>query len=86
MTVTVDVAMRESAVEVLCDSSLSHVVDLVAWPDGDAVYVANSDGSARLRERKRSHAAAAQKRPARYRHGHSISGKCDTLRPFRRQA
>ena len=48
MTVTVDVAMRDRAVEVLCDSSLEHVVDLVAWPDGDAVYVANSAGSVRL--------------------------------------
>jgi hypothetical protein len=48
MTVTVDVAMRASAVDVLCDSSLSHVVDLVAWPEGDAVYVANSAGTARL--------------------------------------
>src|SRR3954447_16504876 len=48
MTVTVDVAIRDRAVDVLCDSSLEHVVDLVAWPDGDAVYVANSAGTARL--------------------------------------
>src|SRR4051812_20991374 len=48
MTMTVDVAMRDRAVEVLCDSSLEHIVDLVAWPDGDAVYVANSAGAARL--------------------------------------
>src|SRR5947209_5304722 len=50
MTTTVDVAMREAAVEVLCDTSLEPVVDLVAWQDGDAVYVANSAGSARLTE------------------------------------
>jgi phosphonoacetate hydrolase len=48
VTMTVDVAMREAAVGVLCDPSLSHVVDLVAWPDGDAVYVANSAGAVRL--------------------------------------
>src|SRR3954453_7202396 len=48
MTVTVDVAMRDRAVEVLCDSSLEHVVDLVDWPEGDAVYVANSAGTVRL--------------------------------------
>src|SRR4051812_26414428 len=49
MTATVDVAMRDRAVDVLCDPSLAHVVDLVAWPDGaDAVHVANSGGVARL--------------------------------------
>ncbi|HET7531374.1 MAG TPA: alkaline phosphatase family protein [Mycobacteriales bacterium] len=48
MSVTVDVAMRERAVAVLCDPALAHVVDLVAWQDGDAVYVANSAGAARL--------------------------------------
>jgi phosphonoacetate hydrolase len=48
VSMTVDVAMRAAAVDVLCDPSLSHVVDLVAWPDGDAVYVANSAGAVRL--------------------------------------
>jgi hypothetical protein len=34
---------------VLCDPSLSHVVDLVAWPDAEsAVVVANAFGAARL--------------------------------------
>ena len=40
--------MRDLAVDVLCDPSLSHVVDLVAYADGDAVVVANADGAARL--------------------------------------
>jgi hypothetical protein len=40
--------MRDRAVDVLCDPSLSHVVDLVAYADGDAVVVANTDGAARL--------------------------------------
>src|SRR4051812_11979603 len=48
MTVSVDVAMRDAAVQVLCDSSLEHVVDLVAWPEDDAVSVANSAGTSRL--------------------------------------
>ena len=38
----------EVAVEVLCDPSLAHVVDLVAWPDGTGVVVANAGGAARL--------------------------------------
>jgi phosphonoacetate hydrolase len=40
--------MRELAVDVLCDESLSHIVDLVAYADGDAVVVANRAGAARL--------------------------------------
>jgi phosphonoacetate hydrolase len=48
VTVSVDLAMRERAVDVLCDSSLAEVVDLVAWPDSECVYVANADGAARL--------------------------------------
>ncbi|MDQ1698537.1 MAG: phosphonoacetate hydrolase [Frankiaceae bacterium] len=40
---------RDRAVEVLCDPSLSHVVDLVAWPESaDRVVVANASGAARL--------------------------------------
>ena len=34
--------------ETLCDPSLAHVMDLLAFPDGDGVVVANSDGAARL--------------------------------------
>jgi hypothetical protein len=40
--------MRDVAVDVLCDSSLAHVVDLVAYADGDGIVVANSEGAARL--------------------------------------
>lgn len=40
---------RDRAVDVLCDPSLSHVVDLVAWPVADAgVMVANAFGAALL--------------------------------------
>ena len=39
---------RDRAVEVLCDPSLSHVMDLLAFPDVDGVVVANADGAARL--------------------------------------
>ena len=39
---------RDRAVDVLCDPSLSAVMDLLAYPDRDAVVVANSDGAARL--------------------------------------
>ena len=39
---------RDRAVEVLCDPSLSHVVDLVAWPTGADVVVANAFGAAVL--------------------------------------
>jgi hypothetical protein len=42
------VDLRQRAAEVLCDPALAHVVDLVAWPDSDAVVVANADGEARL--------------------------------------
>ncbi|HWC33730.1 MAG TPA: alkaline phosphatase family protein [Mycobacteriales bacterium] len=47
---TVDdrLAMRQVAVDVLCDASLAHVVDLVAYVDGEGIVVANSDGAARL--------------------------------------
>jgi hypothetical protein len=41
-------AMRDVAVDVLCDDSLSNVVDLVAYVDDDAIVVANSEGAARL--------------------------------------
>jgi hypothetical protein len=40
--------LRDRALDVLCDVSLSHVVDLVAYPDGDAIVVANSGGASRL--------------------------------------
>jgi phosphonoacetate hydrolase len=40
--------MRERAVDVLCDSSLAQVVDLVAYADGESVVVANADGMSRL--------------------------------------
>lgn len=39
---------RDRAVDVLCDPSLSHVVDLVAWPDGSDIVVANAFGAAVL--------------------------------------
>jgi hypothetical protein len=48
VTTTSDVELRDRAVDVLCDRSLAHVVDLVAWPEGDAIVVANADGAARL--------------------------------------
>src|SRR3954454_16023036 len=48
MTVPVDAAVRDRAVDVLCNASLAHAVDLVAWPEGESVYVANADGAARL--------------------------------------
>jgi len=47
MTVT-DVAARDRAVEVLCDPSLAHVVDLIAYLEHDGVVVANADGAAVL--------------------------------------
>jgi len=40
--------MRDLAVDVLCDPSLAHVVDLIAYADGEAIVVANSLGAARL--------------------------------------
>ena len=48
MTTLPDVEVRERAVEVLCDPALAEVVDLVAYPDGDGIVVANADGAARL--------------------------------------
>jgi hypothetical protein len=39
---------RALAVDVLCDPSLANVVDLVAYPDGDGIIVANADGASRL--------------------------------------
>jgi hypothetical protein len=52
MTVTDDARSvreaRDRAVEVLCDPSLSSVMDLLAYPDRDGVVVANADGAARL--------------------------------------
>lgn len=46
---TADVAARDRAVDVLCDPSLAHIVDLLAFPDGpSAVVVANAGGAARL--------------------------------------
>jgi phosphonoacetate hydrolase len=50
MTAVADVDARDRAVSVLCDPSLSPVVDLVAFPDGDGVVVANSAGAALLAE------------------------------------
>jgi hypothetical protein len=41
-------ALRDRAVEVLCDPSLAHVVDLVAYPDGEHIVVANAAGVVRL--------------------------------------
>jgi hypothetical protein len=48
--VTVDAVeiLRDRAVDVLCDPSLAEVVDMVAYPDGDAIIVANAAGAARL--------------------------------------
>jgi hypothetical protein len=48
VTAVSDVELRNRAVDVLCDPALADVVDLVAWPDGDAVVVANAGGAARL--------------------------------------
>src|SRR3954452_14762150 len=41
-------AARDRAVETLCDPALSHVMDLLAYVDGDGIVVANADGAARL--------------------------------------
>jgi phosphonoacetate hydrolase len=41
-------AMRDLAVDVLCDPSLAHIVDLAAYADGDVIVVANSAGASRL--------------------------------------
>lgn len=49
MTAPADVEiLRDAAIDVLCDASLSEVVDLVAYADGDSIVVANVDGAARL--------------------------------------
>jgi hypothetical protein len=49
MTAPPDVTvMRELAIDVLCDPSLAHVVDMAAYADGDSIVVANSQGAARL--------------------------------------
>jgi hypothetical protein len=40
--------LRDAAVDVLCDGSLAEIVDLVAYVDGDAIVVANSEGASRL--------------------------------------
>ncbi|MGN6474136.1 MAG: alkaline phosphatase family protein [Mycobacteriales bacterium] len=49
MTAAADLlAMRDVAVDVLCDRSLAEVVDLVAYADGDGIVVANSEGASRL--------------------------------------
>jgi hypothetical protein len=39
---------RALAVDVLCDPSHAEVVDLVAYPDGDGIVVANAGGASRL--------------------------------------
>src|SRR4051794_22543022 len=39
-------AQREAALRVLLDPALAAIVDLVAWPDGEQVHVANSEGEA----------------------------------------
>jgi phosphonoacetate hydrolase len=41
--------LREAALEVLLSPELAEIVDLVAWPDGDYLMVANSAGAARAR-------------------------------------
>jgi phosphonoacetate hydrolase len=48
VTAVTDIEARDRAVNVLCDPSLSHVMDLVAYDDGNAIVVANASGSARL--------------------------------------
>jgi hypothetical protein len=39
---------RDAALGVLCDDSLAHIVDLVAYADRDAIVVSNAAGAARL--------------------------------------
>src|SRR5512135_2358160 len=41
--------VRQRAVAVLTDPALAGIVDLVAWRDGDDLFVANSAGRARAR-------------------------------------
>src|SRR3954452_21300044 len=48
MTVATIRQARDRAVDVLCDPALSHVMDLLAYVDGDGIVVANADGAARL--------------------------------------
>ena len=49
MTAPTDLAaMRDLAVDVLCDPALAHVVDLVAYADRESIVVANADGASRL--------------------------------------
>lgn len=49
MTAPADLlAMREVAVDVLCDPSLADVVDLIAYVDGDDIVVANASGTSRV--------------------------------------
>lgn len=48
MTAVADVETRDRALAVLCDPSLAEVVDLVAYPDGTGIVVANAAGSSRL--------------------------------------
>src|SRR4051812_33899465 len=43
-----DQAALGDAVDVLCDDSLSHIVDVVAYVDGDGIVVANADGASRI--------------------------------------
>ena len=44
MTVATIRQARDRAVDVLCDPALSHVMDLLAYVDGDGIVVANADG------------------------------------------
>jgi phosphonoacetate hydrolase len=43
-----DGVMHAAAVEVLCDRSLAHVVDMVTWSTGGAIFAANSEGAAQM--------------------------------------
>ena len=47
--VPVDPDLREKALQVLLDPALTHVVELVAWADGDHVHAATARGEARVR-------------------------------------
>jgi phosphonoacetate hydrolase len=48
MSSAIEVSLRDRALEVLCDRSLAHVVDLVAYAEAEAIVVANADGAVRL--------------------------------------
>jgi phosphonoacetate hydrolase len=63
---------RARAVEVLCDRSLADVVDLIAYPDGDGIVVANADGASRL-------SRVDLDRPAVVRHGRDPVADQDPL-------